>query len=572
MRSFAVATLATALLTAAAEGRALAQATTTGPQPVPSPGAKAAEPPEPQPAAGSTASGEEFSDRLVLDTGRIEPRPPDEETVRFTMHGEYQLRYRAMSDLRLEPPISDKSNDKLGQNQYVYHWLRLNPRFQFQDKFALVAQIDAPVGMVAGDPTRSVDAARDNLAVAKWYGVRPRYLYLEWNTPVGLVRAGQQGSHWGMGILANDGDHPTLFGDYRRGALSERLLFATQPMGKGTPLTLLVAGDMVYEDETASLLSDRDRAFQGIAAAMWHAKPGELGVYGVVRNQERDHQATGPLTPYTERITVGVVDVTGKFNARVPGADAFAYGQFEAAAIVGSTNAVRGSCGTPLDPTKAGADEKVRSFGAAATLGAVHVGHDPERRWGKAVVEVEWGYASGDADPCDGTTKRFTMDPNHNVGLVLFQHVMAWKTARSATIAQDPNLVDRAAPGLQLLPSNGGVFGAAYLNPRVVVRPRPWLDLKGGVLVAQTTADFVDPYQAGALGNFRNYDGGSSRLHDLGVELDLGVDGRIEVEEGAVVNLGFEGGVLFPGHAFDDAAGNRLPNQYLANVKAGLHF
>jgi hypothetical protein len=579
MRSIVAATLTVTLLTAASAGRAHAQTPPPAPA-APPPAAKPvaaapAEPPAPAPAAAAPAAApaadDEWSERLVLETGRFDNRPPDKDAVRFTMHGEYQLRYRGQSDLRLQAPIGDASIDKLGQNQLVTHWLRLNPRFQFRDKFALVAQLDVPAGMVAGDRTVRVEAARDPMNDPKWYGVMPRHLYLEWNTPVGTVRAGQQGSYWGTGILANDGDHPTLFGDYARGAITERLMFATKPAGQDTPLTLIFAGDMVFEDPTARLLSDRDRAFQGVMAALWRTKPAEIGVYGVVRHQENDRTSTGPLTPFTEALTVGVVDVTGKFNARVPGADAFAYGGFELATIVGSTSGVRGNCSRSLDPTKSAPDEKVRSFGASATLGAVHVGRDAKKRWGKAAVEVEWGYATGDADPCDGTTKRFVMDPNHNVGLVLFRHVMAWKTARAATIAQDPDVVGRAAPGVQMLPSNGGIFGATYLNPRVVVRPRPWLDLKGGLLVAQTTADLVDPFHAGALGSYRNYDGGSSRLHDLGLELDLGVEGRIEVP-GVVINLGAEGGVLFPGHAFDDDAGNRLPNQYLGNLRAGLHF
>ena len=96
--------------------------------------------------------------------------------------------------------------------------------------------------------------------------MHPRYLYLEYNSPIGLFRVGQQGSHWGMGILANDGDHPTLFGDYQRGALVERVLFATTPMGKGTPLTIALAGDLVFEDNTADLDRRTTTArFQGVA-------------------------------------------------------------------------------------------------------------------------------------------------------------------------------------------------------------------------------------------------------------------------------------------------------------------
>jgi hypothetical protein len=514
----------------------------------------------------------EFSDTFVLDTGRKEFRPPDPEGISFNLRGEYQLRYRGMSDLRLQAPVRHPDATRLGQNQYLYHWLRLHARFSFKDKVSIVAQIDVPRGLIVGDTTRYVDAARDSLSEARWSEVHPRWLYLQYDSPIGIFRIGQQGSHWGMGLLANDGDHPTLFGDYQRGSLSERLLFATAPLGKGTKLSVAVAGDVIFQDQTADLVHDHDRAFQGVLAVLYRTVPAEVGFYGVIRRQERDQHAVDELTPYTDSLTVGVLDLTGKFNTPVPGASAFAYGQFEAALILGSTSFVRGSYTRLVDPTLKREDELVRSFGAAAMLGAVHVNGTGKDAWGDLVGEIETGYASGDADSNDGVTKRFTFDANHRVGLVLFNQVLAWKTARAATIAQDPDVVARPAPGLGLLPSKGGVFGAQYLNPRFIARPRRWLDLKTGVVIAQTSADLVDPYHQGALGNIANYDGGDSRRHDLGLELDFGASVRIPIDTTATVQAGAEGGVLFPGHAFDDVAGGRLANQYLVNLMLGLQF
>jgi hypothetical protein len=514
----------------------------------------------------------ELSDTFVLDTGRKEFQPPNPEGISFSLRGEYQLRYRAMSDLRLQAPVRHPEATTLGQNQYLYHWLRLHARFSFKDKVSLVAQIDVPRGLIVGDTTRYVDAARDSLSQARWSEVHPRYLYLQYDSPIGMFRIGQQGSHWGMGLIANDGDHPTLFGDYQRGSLSERLLFATTPFGKGSPLSVAVAGDIIFQDQTADLVADHDRAFQGVLALLYKTKPAEAGFYGVIRHQERNLVAVDALTPYTDGLTVGVLDVTGKFNTPVPGTSAFAYGQLEAALILGSTSFVRGAYGRLTDPTAKREDELVRSFGAAAMLGAAHVSGTGKDAWGDLVAEVETGYASGDADSNDGTTRRFTFDANHRVGLVLFNQVLAWKTARAATIAQDPDLVARAAPGLGLLPSKGGVFGAQYLNPRMIIRPRRWLDLKTGVVIAQTTADLVDPYHQGALGNIATYDGGDPRRHDLGLELDFGANVRIPVDTTATVQAGVEGGVLFPGHAFDDVDGGRLANQYLVNLAMGIQF
>ncbi len=267
-----------------------------------------------------------------------------------------------------------------------------------------------------------------------------------------------------------------------------------------------------------------------------------------------------------------MLDVAAKFNAPVTGARAFIYGEMEAAAIFGSTNYVRSAYFDQPNPTSPHQDEGVATYGGAATIGAVRVAGRGDDRWGSIAAELEAGYASGDANPYDGTTKRFTFDPNHNVGLVLFKQVMAWQTARAATIAADPKIVARAAPGLQFLPSNGGVFGATYLNPRAVFRPIKQLDLKLGTVIAQTTSDFVDPYHFGALGSARNYDGGDPKKHDLGLELDAGFDARIPIEKNTTVQIGAEGGALFPGHAFDDARGRGMPNQYLLNTKLGMQF
>ena len=99
-----------------------------------------------------------------------------------------------------------------------------------------------------------------------------------------------------------------------------------------------------------------------------------------------------------------------------------------------------------------------------------------------------------------------------------------------------------------------------------------WLDLELGVVVAQTTADFVDPYRTAVDGSYVNFDGGSATNHDLGVELDAGIEVHYPLTNAFVISGGAEGGLLFPGRAFDDAQGTRLPNQYLLNSKLGVRY
>ena len=520
------------------------------------------------PSFGQTdeAAPRAFEQRFVVDAGRIPLPEPTESSMSFALRGEYQLRFRAMTDLPLQEPIGEPPGSSLGQTFYVYHWLRLKPVFQYEDILKIVGEIDLPRGLMAGDTSRDVGAARDDLSQRQWYAVRPRALYLEYLTPIGLLRVGHQPSHWGMGLLANDGDHPTLFGDYRRGSIVERLLFATRPGGKDSPFVIAAAGDVVFEDARAQLL-EGDRALQAVVALRWERPRWNIGAYGVFRHQERDGESVDQFTPFTEDLTIKALDIAGAFNADVPGTDAYVFGEMEAAVIHGDTTMVRN-----VDQTAADEEETILSFGGAAKLGVVHMSKSADRDYGSVAYAFEYGFASGDADPYDGVTRRFSFDQNHNVGLVLFDQVLAYKTARAATIAQDPSIVNRPSPGLQFLPSEGSIFGAQYINTTMVFRPFHFWDLKGGMVLAQATADVVDPFHAGALGNYSNYDGGDERKRDLGVELDVGRDVRLHLSDHVVVNAGVEGGVLFPGSAFEEEAGASMQTQYLVNSKLGLNY
>jgi hypothetical protein len=527
---------------------------------------------------------------MRLDTGRPPLEKPEPDLIRLTLHGEYQVRYNVERSFPMTPTASAVNarpslvGDSLGQNQWVNHWLRVTPRFSVNDQIEIVAQLDL-TGLVVGEVAH--DVSTDRTARDSYNGfsnVDPRWLYADIHTKVGLLRVGQQPSHWGLGLIANDGDHSTTFGDYRYGAVNERILFATKPGGKDSDVTVAVAGDLVFRDNTARL-ADGDHAFQGVLAAIYEKKNFELGVYGVYRNQQNDRKSGGnELLGYTDKLEVGVLDVFGQFTSRVPGVDAYLFGGVEAATIFGSTNYIR-----TVDQTASGTQTLVRSYGGAAQLGVVHVsrgerekrllfqddvkGKRPQK-YGDIVAQLEIGYASGDADPLDGTERRFTFDPNHKIGLLLFDEVLRFQTARAANAAKDPLLSNgsRPSPGIDLYPSQGGVFGAQYINPTGIYRPRPWLDLKAGAVIAQTTADVVDPYRLVLTGNYVNARGGDPKKHDLGVELDAGVEVRGDLDRGLVGTLGAQGGVLFPGGALSDAGGATYKTPWITMARLGVMF
>lgn len=530
--------------------------------------------------AAADPAASEWSDRLVLDTGRPEIRPGDAEHIRIHLHGEYQARTQLQrsfllpatpSQVQGTPTLTERS---LGQNVFANHWLRLTPRLSLGKIVDVVAQAEVVTGLVVGqtaDQTSADRTPRDSYDGLS--NLQLRWLYADVHLPFGLVRIGHQPNHWGMGILANDGDHPALFGDYRYGQIVERVLFATKPGGKDSDVVLALAGDLVFRDNFARF-SDGDRAVQGVLAGYWEREGNKFGLYGVARHQSRD--VDSPVAPSTTQVGLdaGIVDAHGRFVLPVPGsAGDFLFGEAEAALVFGSTNLV-----VTANEARDGTRERVRSYGGAATLGFVVSGTErslgADKRFGRFVGQVEAGYASGDADSTDGTVRRFTFDPNHKVGLLLFDEVLRFQTARSATAARDPSLVTagRPPPGTELYPSQGGVFGAQYINPTAVFRPQPWLDVKGGAVVATSTADVVDPYVTTVRGAAVNARGGSPKRRDLGLELDLGFEARARLDHGITLQLGAQGGILFPGGALADAAGSRLSTPWIAILRAGLLF
>jgi hypothetical protein len=515
--------------------------------------------------AQSTSSGEVPDDlpRLILDDARKGFAPREKGLPRFATweaHGEIQIRGEHDSNLPLVAPASDPTLTSLGpRKNFLTEWVRVDSQITAGDHARFVVQLDLVPRWVLGDLAQGVGAAgdwADDTAAPSF--ARLRYAYLDVLTPIGLFRVGQQGSHWGLGLVANDGDHRRLFGDYRNGTIVERVAFATKPAGEASAFVVAVAADAVVRDANATW-SDGDRAYQGVLAAYFERDQNFAGVYGV-RRWQKVAQGFDPKGD----LDVWVIDGAARTAAPIgETGNVFLFAAAEVAGIVGTTNAVR--------PTTEFDEQKIRSFGGAANLGVVRRAYDRKgRSFGSISVQLDGGYASGDANPYDDTIKRFTFDGNYTVGLVMFPFVMHFMTARAATNAMDPTLVARALPGTRFLPSRGGVFGAQYLNPTIVVRPTPDFDLKGGLVVAVSTSDVVDPYLTTTLGSARNYRGGDSALRDLGVELDYGFEWRVQVPPFSTAQIGFQGGVFFPGHAFDDANGRKMPVQAVEQLRLGF--
>ena len=341
------------------------------------------------------------------------------------------------------------------------------------------------------------------------------------------LSVGWQTSHWGMGLLANDGDHGWEPGSARIADphSGDRPLRGSISTGPHTDLGFFAAvgGDLLNADFLADddVLLEGDHGGQVIGALMLgRGKPHNVGAYAVYRVQENEEG---------RQTRVGAVDLAGMVTVDAA-PTVIATFEAESALIFGETE---------LGPTVDFPVHDVLQLGAAvrANLDAGIVG-----------TVIDFVYASGDQNLDDDAQNGFKADPNFEVGMMLFRQVLADQSARSAFTAGDPTLVGVASEDLDRLPTRGSVTNTAALFPRLRVRPVDGLEIYSGPLFAWTVVPIADPLNTRVAGGQpRNHLNGEGGLH-LGTEVDFGVRYRA-LFWGAEVTAGGELGILKPGSA-----------------------
>jgi hypothetical protein len=434
--------------------------------------------------------------------------------------------------------------------------------FTYRTNIRVIAQLDVPTGLALGAATQQVSSDYYDLSQRQPISLMGRWLYAEVVAGRGVLRLGQQPATWGSGLLFNSGDERLAFGDPRGGTIVERLSWKGRPFGSRSKFELLVASDLVFADRQSRLL-DGDLTVQGMVGASVVAGVNRrLGL--LVLGQERNPrvQRLGPELGRPVERTV-TLDLAASWNFPVPGQPAHVFAEGEFAQVFGTTQFGSFGEGTM------GANARVRRWGAFARIGAVSTRGVAEQRWGRFGVSLEWAAASSDANANDNADTRFVFEPNRRVGLVLFDEVLRWKTARAAVAARDLATGQRVPHDVA---SQGAIFGATYLAPSVLFRPHPRVDVRGSMLVAQSTRDFADPVRMRLTGQCSNYDGGACSSRDLGVEFDAGFEIRQPLRGGMATSIGAQGGLLLPGRAFDDARGNKLGTQAVAIARFGFYM
>ena len=408
--------------------------------------------------------------------------------------------------------------------------------------------LEALTGQLAGSWTSLGDSVETPFRMSRrriqellW--VLPRSLYGRYDGPKGTVTAGIQTFGWGTGMLSNSGDGEPLFGDAWQGGVVARVGGAVTPWrtvekaGLARGLAFFGAFDFVLRDDNAFVYRG-DLAVAGIGGLRLRAPRGEVGLLASLRYQRdrRDPQHAGQERPETLAVPL---DLHARWRLLPEDGPVHLTLEGEAAMIGGRTRRSYG-------------EETVEGSRILSAGGLLRARLDFDRARTSAQVEI--GYASGDRDPRDGVTRTFTMNSDHNVGLILFDQVLPLLTARAVDRVADPELTGRPAAGLRHAIAQGGVHNALYVHPTVRVRPVHTLDVRIGWVLALAPAPVVDLYQTARNGGWSAGWGGSTGGRLYGNEVDLGVHWTLPLPARLSVRLGVEGGVFVPGDVFDGLA------------------
>jgi hypothetical protein len=487
-----------------------------------------------------------------VEEKKVEEKKPEERKPGYgTTLGVDGLALDLLASVRLSQTLGNPiAVDDVGTSVQPMPFetrLRLAPQITYKG-FGLISEFDLSAGAILGIPDSTVVADRVPTPALQPAVLRQFYAQYRWGT--GVVRLGQQTSQFGLGMLANSGSkdaEPGDFGMQHFGTLALRALIAGRPLfglgGSWRAVEPFAAFDLVVRDATADLLAG-DRALQGIVGVRFNVDDSKvLALTLIYRNQRRDNGSPG------ERSTDAFVgDLSGKWTLFDDANGSLNVGA-EIAGITGTTTQGRSDTAPVLDLRQLGAVAKVKFTKGHFSL------------------LFDGGYASGDQNPYDAQLNNFRFDRDYKVGLVLFDQVLGYQSARSGLRAADPLLTGVAPEGVDLLPTGGAITGAWYLFPRARYGFTDWLDLYGGPLFAFTSAKLTDPFNTRLNGGTPlNFLGGVPGNY-LGTELDLGLSGHFLPTKYLPISVTLEGGVLLPGDALNTVSGKPMGASGLGRLR-----
>lgn len=420
---------------------------------------------------------------------------------KFSLDGYYRVRGYMFDDLFA---------GQAKPGTYMTHRIRMQPGLNFEDRAKFFMMIDAMDGVVWGDNQSLAstslfagDPSNTDIEGLDTVPIELKRAWMEFKVPIGLFRIGRQGSNWGMGILANEGNgFDDNFGENQGGSTYDRLIFATRPISvvagiakkkdPGIPLIFAVGIDRLVEDpliqyygkecdpddpedgcdpdEEFGYTEDRDATNRSDA---WWVDTRD-DVYEMVYVLRYSGENTALPGGRVGDIVGGFYMVNrlqDETDSKVLIADAYLkleiaklYVEGEAVHIGGETRAI--ALPGAYDPSGAVADPLYKKADLWGAVG--RVGYQDKR----FTAYLEGGYASGDNKIADADFTGRPLHADYNAGLLIYEEILARVTA------------DKWSDDARGLWSNGGIYNSKYLFPTVKYRPLPNWELIGGFLVA----------------------------------------------------------------------------------------
>jgi len=360
--------------------------------------------------------------------------PSEADAVEFRLDGMYRLRANLFDSLSLE---RGEERDE-GVRSFIDQRLRLVPQLRINSGVHVFADIDLLDALAFGanpagaDPSvlvaigqQQADGSLFNEPSAMTGGALPgedyqdslfvRRAWVEVYTPYVDLKIGRMGSHWGLGILANDGSCDTC--DY--GDIVDRIMISTSmidPVRISVAVDTRAEGFINKDDDTHSFLVQGGllhEVYKVGGYVRWTRQPSNK--FNLLHGDIWGSAKLGPVK----------VELEGLIN----------WGSAETTDI-GVEDLKILSGGGALEATLA-----VSPWEAGLSLGV----------------------ATGDKDPTDNAWHTLRFDRDYDVGLLMFEHPLPqFQVGDAANVADGPlGNVDAS-----LAVTSEGVSNAFYLRPR----------------------------------------------------------------------------------------------------------
>ncbi|HEU5059665.1 MAG TPA: hypothetical protein VFU21_24205, partial [Kofleriaceae bacterium] len=395
------------------------------------------------------------------------------------------------------------------------------------------------------------------------------HAYADALLPFGLLRAGRQPISYGANLSSHEGTRINRWGVSRFADSVDRVLFATK------------LDEIYFALQDGPAHEKNMRQDEGVIFAVFHDWLNQRSIFSLGDDTRQVGAALQLRRPALEVAGTEVADLflsailihlsDDRFGSTVWALPLKAEGRVgpfalsaQAMPIVGRSREVSEGFAA-LSKTEA-RSQKIRALGAQAIV---------DYDLGPTTVTLELDYASGDDDPRPtNALTQFSFARDLNVGLLLFEQILAFESARSAAVGIE-NLAGLGASSFPLteVASDGRFTNAIALFPQVAVRlvdcRAHLLRSRSGVLFAWPAADgVVDPIMTvlaedgdSIRDDAVNFHGGRPG-HYYGTEIDQQLEWTFR--ERFIWTV--EGALLVPGSSLENEHGQAV-NAFLVDSR-----